>query len=107
MSNELLVDSPAFSGGEPMFGRVAFIGIGLIGSSMARAISKLGLAREVVCSARSQATCDKALELGLVSQASTDAGSMVAGADLVVLCSPVGTYGDIAARIAPHCAPGA
>jgi len=107
MSRELLADSPAFSGGEPMFGRVAFIGIGLIGSSMARAISKLGLAREVVCSARSQATCDKALELGLVSQASTDAGSMVAGADLVVLCSPVGTYGDIAARIAPHCAPGA
>ena len=72
-----------------------------------RAIAKLGLAREIVCSARSQATCDKALELGLVSQASTDVGAMVAGADLIVLCSPVGTYADVAARIAPHCAPGA
>src|SRR3954447_7552425 len=107
MSNELLVDSPAFSGGEPLFGRVTFIGIGLIGSSMARAMTKLGLAREIVCSARSQATCDKALELGLVTEASTDPGSMVDGADLVVLCSPVGTYADLAARIAPHCAPGA
>lgn len=108
MSNQLLADSPpAPAGGEPLFGRVAFIGIGLIGSSMARAIAKLGLAREIVCSARSQATCDKALELGLVSRASTDAGAMVAGADLVVLCSPVGTYADVAARIAPHCAPGA
>src|SRR3954447_19010803 len=107
MSNELLVDSPAFSGGEPLFGRVTFIGIGLIGSSMARAMSKLGLAGEIVCSARSQATCDKALELGLVTQASTDAGSMVNGADLVALCSPVGTYADLTARIASHCAPGA
>ena len=107
MSNELLVDSPVFSGGGPLFGRVAFIGIGLIGSSMARAMSKLGLAGEIVCSARSQATCDKALELGLVTQASTDSGAMVNGADLVVLCSPVGTYADLAARIAPFCAPGA
>jgi cyclohexadieny/prephenate dehydrogenase len=107
MSSELLVGEPAFASSGPLFDRVAFIGIGLIGSSMARAMSKLGLAGEIVCSARSQATCDKALELGLVTQASTDAGSMVAGADLVVLCSPVGTYADLAARIAPYCAPGA
>src|SRR3954466_5289576 len=111
MSNKLLGESlttgAAGSGTGPLFGRVAFIGIGLIGSSMARAMTKLGLAREIVCSARSQATCDKALELGLVSQASTDPGSMVDGADLVVLCSPVGTYADLAARIASHCAPGA
>jgi cyclohexadieny/prephenate dehydrogenase len=90
----------------PLFDRVAFVGIGLIGSSMARAIKKLGLARDLVCSARSQKTCDKALELGLVSRASIDPADIVRDADLVVLCAPVGTYADLAAVIGPHCRPG-
>src|SRR4051812_16585502 len=85
----------------PLFERVAFVGIGLIGSSMARAIRKLGLARDIVCSARSQKTCDKALELGLVSRASTDSADIVKDADLVVLCAPVGAYADLAAIIGP------
>lgn len=90
-----------------LFERVALVGIGLIGSSLARALRKHGLAREVVCSARSQATCDKALELGIVDRATTDSAAAAEGADLVVLCAPVGAYAELAARIAPRLRPGA
>ncbi|HYD29271.1 MAG TPA: prephenate/arogenate dehydrogenase family protein, partial [Azospirillaceae bacterium] len=46
-------------------------------------------------------------ELGIVDEAATDAARMVAGADLVVLCTPVGTYAEVAEAIAPHLKPGA
>jgi cyclohexadieny/prephenate dehydrogenase len=95
------------TGDVPHFSRAALIGIGLIGSSLARGLRKYGIADEIVCSARSQETCDKALSLGIVDQASTDNAAVVRGADLVVLCTPVGTYGDIAAEIAPALAEGA
>ncbi|HSK39881.1 MAG TPA: prephenate dehydrogenase/arogenate dehydrogenase family protein, partial [Arenibaculum sp.] len=88
------------------FRRVALIGIGLIGSSIACAVRRHKLAGEIVCSARTEATRAKALELGLVDRAVADSAEAVDGADLVVLCSPVGTYGDIAARIADGLAPG-
>ncbi|WP_207482160.1 prephenate/arogenate dehydrogenase family protein [Arenibaculum pallidiluteum] len=91
----------------PLFERMALVGIGLIGSSLARAARRHGLVREIVCSARSQTTCDKALELGLVERASTDSAAIVEDADLVVLCTPVGTYADIAAAIAPRLRAGA
>ena len=52
-----------------LFDRIAFIGIGLIGSSLARACKKHGLARSLVGCARSEATRSKALELGLVERA--------------------------------------
>jgi cyclohexadieny/prephenate dehydrogenase len=92
--------------GEVLFDRIALVGIGLIGSSLARAARQLGLARDIVCSARSRATCDKALELELVSHADTDSAAICRDADLVVLCTPVGTYADLAATIAPHLKPG-
>ena len=85
----------------PLFGRIAFIGIGLIGSSLARACKKHGLARSLVGCARTEATRAKALELGLVERMVEDPAEAVRGADLVVLCSPLGTYADIAQRIAP------
>ena len=53
---------------EPHFQRVAIIGMGLIGSSLARAIRERGLAASVVGCARSQATRDKSLELGLAER---------------------------------------
>ncbi|MFA7431570.1 MAG: prephenate/arogenate dehydrogenase family protein [Rhodospirillaceae bacterium] len=92
--------------GTPLFNRVAFIGIGLIGSSLARVIKRDGLAGTVVCSARSDGTRDKALELGIVDAAYADAREAVAGADLVVLATPIGVYGALAEEIGPHLAPG-
>ncbi|MEW5963317.1 MAG: prephenate/arogenate dehydrogenase family protein [Pseudomonadota bacterium] len=89
------------------FQRVALIGIGLIGSSISHACRRGDIAGEIVGAARSEATRQKALELGLVARAEPDAAAAVRGADLVVLCSPVGTYGGLAAEIGPHLAPGA
>ena len=91
----------------PRFERVALIGVGLIGSSISHACRRRGLAGEIVGAAQSEATRRKALELGLVARAEADAAAAVAGADLVVLCAPVGAYARIAAQIGPHLAPGA
>jgi cyclohexadieny/prephenate dehydrogenase len=90
-----------------MFRRVALIGIGLIGSSISHAMRRAGLADEIVGHARTAATRQTAQRLGLVSRAFESAAEAAAGADLVVLCSPVGVYGAIAAEIAPHLAKGA
>ncbi|PWC96882.1 prephenate/arogenate dehydrogenase family protein [Azospirillum sp. TSO5] len=85
----------------PLFDRVAIIGIGLIGSSLARALAEYGIARQVVCADRSAEACAKALELGIVAEASTDPAVALAGADLVILSTPVGSYAAVAEAIGP------
>jgi cyclohexadieny/prephenate dehydrogenase len=91
---------------EAPFRRLALIGIGLIGSSLARAAKeKGGIAGEVVATARSAATRDTVRALGIVDRVEDTAEAAVAGADCVMLCAPVGAYADIAAAIAPHLAP--
>lgn len=92
---------------EPLFGKVAFIGIGLIGSSMARRMKRDGLAGAMVASARSEATRAKVLELGLVDEVFADPAEAVLGADLVVIATPIGAYGAVAKAIAPALKPGA
>lgn len=89
------------------FGRVALIGIGLIGSSLAHAMRKNGLAGEITGYARSEATRAKARELGLVDLVFSTAREAVEGADLVILCSPVGTYAALAEEIGTTLKPGA
>lgn len=99
--------SSATSSGAPLFDRVAIVGIGLIGSSLARALSHYGVARHVVCADRSAAHCAKAMELGIVERATTDLGEALDGADLVILCTPVGSFAEVGERIGPHLRPGA
>ncbi|MFD1508813.1 prephenate/arogenate dehydrogenase family protein [Lacimonas salitolerans] len=89
-----------------IYERVALIGLGLIAGSMALAMRRRGLAGEVTGYARSQVTRDTARRIGLVDRVCDSAAEAVAGADLVVLCVPVGVMGDVAADIAPHLAPG-
>jgi cyclohexadieny/prephenate dehydrogenase len=92
---------------EPLFRRLALIGIGLIGSSVARiAQERGGIAEEVVACARTQASLDRVLALGIADRTELDAGKAVAGADCVMLCAPVGAFAEIASRIAPHLEPG-
>jgi cyclohexadieny/prephenate dehydrogenase len=91
----------------PMFERVALIGIGLIGSSLSHAMRRGGLARSIVGHAQSEKTRETALRLGLVSSVYASAVESVRGADLVILCAPVGACGAIAKQIGPSLAPGA
>ena len=90
-----------------MFERVALIGIGLIGSSISHAARRAGIAKDFTGSSATPATRAKAEELGLVRKAFDNAADAVEGADLVILCTPVGVLGKIAAEIAPRLKPGA
>ena len=89
------------------FSRVALIGLGLVNSSLARVLRQKAPATEIVGCARSQTTIDKATELGFVDRVTLDPAQVVAGCDLVVLGSPVGTFAPLAAKIGPHLAEGA
>ena len=91
----------------PRFERIALIGIGLIGSSLARVVRRDGLADHIAVCARTHATLDKARALGIANSTTTDPRACVDGADLVVLCTPLGAYGEIARAIAPGLRPGA
>ncbi|MEL6170179.1 MAG: prephenate/arogenate dehydrogenase family protein [Pseudomonadota bacterium] len=89
------------------YSRVALIGLGLIAASMAHAMRRAGMTAEIVGTARSEETRRVATEIGLCDRVVATAAEAVAGADLVVLATPVGAMGAIAAEIAPHLAPGA
>lgn len=90
-----------------MFPRVALIGFGLIGGSIARAARAQGLAGEIVTTARSAATRARVRELGIVDHVVNTNAEAVKDADLVILSIPVGACGPAAAEIAPHLKPGA
>ena len=90
-----------------VYERVALIGLGLIAGSMAHAIRRDGLAGEITGYARSEETRKVAAEIGLVDRVCDSAAEAVKGADLVVLCVPVGAMGAVAAEIAPHLDKGA
>ncbi len=90
----------------PLFNRLALIGMGLIGSSIARAARTQGAARSIIATARSAATRRRVAELGLADQVVETNAAAAEGADLVIVAIPVGACGAVAAEIAPHLAPG-
>lgn len=90
-----------------IYDRVALIGLGLIAGSMAHAIRRAGLANEIVGFARSAETRATAREIGLCDTVYDTAAEACAGADLVVLCVPVGVMGAVAAEISASLKPGA
>ncbi len=90
-----------------MFQRAALIGIGLIGSSIGHAIRRASLAGTITASARTEGTRATARRLKLADEVFETAAEAVRGAGLVILCTPVGTFGALAAEIAPHLEPGA
>jgi cyclohexadieny/prephenate dehydrogenase len=91
----------------PIFDRVALIGLGLIGSSIARAIRAYGAARRIAASDASPDVLARVRELALADEATDDPAEAARGADLVILCVPVGACGEVARRIAPELRPGA
>ncbi len=90
-----------------LFRRIALIGIGLIGSSLARVVKRDRLAGHVVGCARRAETLAAAERLEIVDSTTQDPCEAAAGADLVIICTPLGSYGAIARAIAPSLAPGA
>lgn len=91
----------------PMFERIALIGIGLIGSSISHAVRRGKLAKSIVGSARTAETVATAKRLGIIDEGYATASEAARGADLVILCVPVGMCGPIAEEIAGALAPGA
>lgn len=92
---------------EPLFEKIALVGIGLIGSSLARVIRREGLARHVAISTRRPETLKRAEALKLGDSYTTDAKEAVRDADLVIVSVPVGASGAVAEDIAPALKKGA
>jgi len=90
-----------------MIRRLAVIGVGLIGGSLARALRAAGCVGEVVGCGRSAANLDRALELGVIDRWSHDPAQAVAGADLVFVAVPLGTMGQVFGAIRDALAPDA
>jgi len=90
-----------------MFDKIAIIGLGLIGSSIAHAARRGGLAKEISGHDASPDVLDRAGKIGFCDTLHADIGDCVEDAHLVILCAPVGAYKTIAEQIAPNLAKGA
>lgn len=94
------------SGSVPIIRRLAVIGVGLIGGSLARALRSAGAVCEIVGIDRDQANLRQSVELGVVDRAAATAAEGVAGADMVFLSVPVRAMAEVVREIAPHLAAG-
>ncbi|HAH64376.1 MAG TPA: prephenate/arogenate dehydrogenase family protein [Rhizobiales bacterium] len=92
---------------EPLFDTIAIVGLGLIGSSIARAARAQGAVRSIVATARSPQTRKRVVELGIADKVVETNAEAVEGADLVIVCVPVGVCGAVAKEIGPHLKAGA
>jgi cyclohexadieny/prephenate dehydrogenase len=90
-----------------LFDRVALIGIGLIGSSLARALRRDSPGTSIVACARRSETLATVQRLELADETTDDPATAADGADLVVIATPLSAYGEIGRRIAPALQPGA
>jgi cyclohexadieny/prephenate dehydrogenase len=91
----------------PLFNRLALIGVGLIGSSIARAARAVGAVETIVVTSRSEATRQRAGQLGFADEVLETSAAAVDGADLVIVCVPIGACGPVAQEISPHLMSGA
>ena len=91
--------------GAVIFQRLTLIGIGLIGSSIALAARRAGVVGEIVVQTRSQETLERAQALNLGDRYERDPAAACEGADLVILCVPVGAFEMIAEAIGPALKP--
>ncbi len=89
-----------------MFERMALIGVGLIGSSIALAARRHGLVKHIVGSARTKETVETALRLGILDEGVSSAREAASKADLVILCAPVGVCGVLCEEIKDVLKPG-
>jgi cyclohexadieny/prephenate dehydrogenase len=91
---------------EPIFEELAIVGVGLIGSSIARAARRRNAVRRIILADHSVRTLERAKALGLGDVVTDDLARAVAAADCVILCVPIGAYGAVGCAIAPALRPG-
>jgi cyclohexadieny/prephenate dehydrogenase len=91
----------------PLFSRLALIGMGLIGSSIARAARAQGVVKTIVATARSPQTRERVKELGIADEVVDNNAAAVKDADLVIVCIPVGQSGAVAKEIGAQLKAGA
>ncbi|WP_456417098.1 prephenate dehydrogenase [Thiolapillus sp.] len=89
-----------------MIRRLAIIGVGLIGGSLARALREAGEVGEIIGCGRSRENLEKAVELGVIDFCTHDIGEAVEGADMVFLAIPLGAMKEAFAAMQGHLAPG-
>jgi cyclohexadieny/prephenate dehydrogenase len=92
---------------QPLFDRVAIIGIGLIGSSLARVLRRDCPKTRIVACARRAETLEAVRRLKIADETTDDPAAAAADADLVVVATPLSAYAGIAAAIAPALKDGA
>ena len=87
--------------------RLSILGVGLLGGSIGLAVRAAGSSVHIVGYGHRATTLEKALEVGAIDEAATSCEAAVQGADLVILCTPVGLFGPILTQIAPGLSAGA
>jgi len=92
---------------QPVFDKVALIGIGLIGSSMAHAMRRGKVANHIAGYSHRGETLERARAIGFADSLHDDAAECARDADLVVLATPVGAFGELAKEMAPQFKAGA
>ena len=89
-----------------LFGKIAVIGVGLLGASLAKACKERGLVNEVVGYGRNRKNLEKAKELNIIDHCPADLSDAVSDADLIVLCTPVSTIVPLIQNLIPQVKPG-
>ncbi len=89
-----------------IFEKMALIGVGLIGSSIAQAARQKGIVSHISVATRREKTLDEARSINVADSYTTEAAKAVDDADLVILCTPVGAFESVMHQIAPFLKPG-
>ena len=90
-----------------IYNKIAIIGMGLIGTSMARASRRAGLASVISGYDSDPLASADVAALQLVDEVADSAAAAVVDADLVIMAVPVGAVGAVAETVVPHMQPGA
>ncbi len=92
---------------QPVFEKVALVGIGLIGSSMAHAMRRGKVANHIAGYSHRAETLERARAIGFADSLHANVADCARDADLVVLATPVGAFGELAKEMAPQLKAGA
>ena len=82
-----------------LFNQITLIGIGLIGSSIARAVKKKGICKKICIFSRTKKTVNQAKKFKLGNFYTTNLIKSVKDSDLIIICTPISSYNEILEKI--------